>query len=186
MTVLDRLKRETLPAHEKIERVVDLEARIASRESYQDLLARFYGFHAVWEREAEAILADPAFFDARRRTDLLVRDLENLGLSRASIAALPLCRPMVPLPSRAAAFGAMYVVEGSTLGGAVMARQIERVLGLGAGSGGAYFHGHGRDRGRMWQGFRARLLAEASNGGEDAIVDSAHRTFELMTCWLAR
>ena len=38
--------------------------------------------------------------------------------------------------------GAMYVMEGSTLGGQLIARHVELVLGLTAGQGNAHFRGH--------------------------------------------
>ena len=91
--LLQRLKSETRPAHGRIERDVSLPALVTSRSTYQGLLARFYGFYAAWEPEAEAILADPALFEGRRKTPLLHRDLRALGVSDHEIDALPLCPP---------------------------------------------------------------------------------------------
>lgn len=47
MTLLDRLKAETRPAHDHVEKALDLEHRIATRDGYRDLLIRFYGFHSA-------------------------------------------------------------------------------------------------------------------------------------------
>ncbi|MFL5200662.1 MAG: biliverdin-producing heme oxygenase, partial [Microvirga sp.] len=58
MTLLERLKVETRQAHDRIEAAIDLERRIASRDAYRDLLARFYGFHKAWESEAAAMAPD--------------------------------------------------------------------------------------------------------------------------------
>ena len=63
MTLFDRLKVETGPAHERIEREIHLPERLRSREAYRGFLKRFYGFHIVWEAEAQRGLADPGFFD---------------------------------------------------------------------------------------------------------------------------
>ena len=52
MTLLERLKIETRPAHDRIEAAIDLDRRIASRNAYRDLLIRFYGFHKAWESDA--------------------------------------------------------------------------------------------------------------------------------------
>ena len=41
MTLLERLKIETRPAHDRIEAAIDLDRRIASRDAYRDLLIRF-------------------------------------------------------------------------------------------------------------------------------------------------
>jgi heme oxygenase (biliverdin-IX-beta and delta-forming) len=52
-------------------------------------------------------------------------------------------RPTVPeMTSAADLLGAMYVMEGSTLGGQLIARHVELVLGLTAGQGNAHFRGH--------------------------------------------
>ena len=115
MTLLERLKSETGPAHERIEREIRLPERLRWREAYAGLLKRFYGFHAIWEAEVQRGLADPGFFDRRRKTHLLVRDLRALGMEDAAIERLPLCRPVPLMPTRATVLGLMYVVEGSTL-----------------------------------------------------------------------
>ncbi len=165
--------------------MVDIEGRITSRSAYQALLARFYGFHAAWEPRAEAALGDPIFFRRRSKTSLLVRDLQALGMSGGEIARLPVCDPLMPMPGLAAAFGAMYVVEGSTLGGAIIARLVERRLGLSADAGCGYFRCYGSEVGSMWRSFGARLLSVSSAETDDAIVAAANRTFEVMQVWLA-
>lgn len=184
VTVLERLRAETRPAHDRIERDFDLTGRTGSRENYRALLERFYGFHVAWEAAVEPLIADGDFFHPRRKVSLLVRDLQLLGLSVLEIDALPRCAPLMPLSSPAAAFGAMYVVEGSTLGGAVIARHVERSLGLGPETGCAYFGSYGAATGRMWTGFRNRLLRLSSPEADEVIVASAQRTFEVMQGWL--
>ena len=186
MSVLDRLRQETRPAHEEIERAVNLEVRLSSRERYTDLIARFYGFYAIWEPQAEASVADPSFFDSRRKLALLVRDLKALGMDDEQIASLPLCRDPGPMPSRAAVLGSMYVVEGSTLGGTLISRQVETCLGLTATTGCAYFRSYGPAVGRMWRSFRAYLNGALMPHEHDAAVASANRTFACMQAWLCR
>ena len=184
VTLLERLKIETRPAHDGIERAVDIESRLLTHASYQALLARFYGFHATWEPLAEAAIADPAFFRARRKTQHLVSDLTALGMGADDIARLPVCRSLMPMPDPAAAYGAMYVVEGSTLGGAIIARLVECRLGLTSDTGCRYFRSYGSAVGSMWRNFGARLQAFSSPDVDDAIVASANRTFALMQDWL--
>lgn len=185
MTLLERLKTQTRPAHDRIEQAVDIERRVASRLGYRTLLARFYGFHAAWEPKAEAIIADPAFLEPRRKASLLIQDLEFLGLDATGIARLPRCAPLMPMASVAAAYGALYVVEGSTLGGTIIAKQVERSLGLTAEGGCRYFRSYGPDLGPMWKAFGRRLLELSSPGFDEAVVASANRTFEVMRLWLA-
>ena len=108
MTLLERLRVETRPAHDRIERAVDIEGSTASIRRYRSLLERFYGFYASWEPAAEPAIADAAFFQPRRKLDLLHRDLRALGLGVADIAKLPRCA-LDPITNPAAAFGARLV-----------------------------------------------------------------------------
>ncbi|MBQ0820868.1 biliverdin-producing heme oxygenase [Microvirga terrae] len=184
MTLLERLKIETRQAHDRIETAIDLDRRIASREAYRDLLIRFYGFHKAWESEAAERAPDRAFFDSRRKTDLLARDLEALGLKSGDIIRLPQCRPLMPLPAPEAVLGSMYVVEGSTLGGAIIARQVEHRLGFTADTGCAYFRSYGRHVAAMWKSFGAMLQEASSPEADDLIVGAAQDTFTVMHDWL--
>ncbi len=184
MTLLKRLKVETGPAHDRIEAAMDLDRRIASRDEYRNLLVRFYGFHSAWERSASAVAPDRAFFEKRCKTGLLVKDLVALGLREDEIIRLPQCAPLMPLPSPLAVLGSMYVVEGSTLGGAIIAREVERKLGLGAETGCAYFKSYGRETAMMWKEFGATLMAASSPEVDDVIVETARKTFDVMHDWL--
>jgi heme oxygenase len=184
MTLLERLKTETRPAHDRIEAAIDLDRRIASRDGYRDLLIRFYGFHKAWEDDAAEVAHDRTFFRRRCKTGLLARDLAALGLAPDAIAALPQCRPLMPLPAPEAVLGSMYVVEGSTLGGAIIAREAERRLGLTPEAGCAYFRSYGRETAAMWKSFGAVLLEASSPEADDVIVASAQKTFDIMHDWL--
>jgi heme oxygenase (biliverdin-IX-beta and delta-forming) len=185
VTLLERLRVETRPAHDRIEQAIDLAGRMGSLAGYRATLERFYGFHVVWEAAAEPLIADGEFFQPRKKTDLLLRDLRALGASDAAIASLPVCDGLMPLSSPAAAFGSMYVIEGSTLGGAIISKHVERALGVHPEAGSAYFHSYGPATGRMWTKFRARLLSLSSATMDDAIVASAQRTFAVMQTWLS-
>jgi heme oxygenase len=184
MTLLERLKKETRPAHDRIEAAMDLDRRMASRDGYRDLLIRFYGFHTAWERAAAPKAPNHAFFERRCKTALLARDLEALGLKSEDIIRLPQCRPLMPLAAPAAVLGSMYVVEGSTLGGAIIARDVERRLGFTAETGCAYFRSYGRNIAAMWKSFGAVLLEASSPETDDQIVASAQKTFAVMHDWL--
>jgi len=184
MTLLERLKVETRPAHDRIEAAMEIDRRIASRDEYRSLLIRFYGFHSAWEKAAGAMAPDRAFFESRCKTKLLIRDLVALGLDEAEIIRLPQCDPLMPLPSSAAVLGSMYVVEGSTLGGAVIAREVERKLGFDAETGCAYFRSYGRDIAVMWRQFGAMLQEASSPEADDVIVATAQKTFGVMHGWL--
>lgn len=183
--VLDRLRAETRAAHDALERSLDPERRMRTPAAYRSLLALFHGFHASWEPAVAAALGHAAFLGPRRRLHLLAADLRHLGLDEAAIAALP--RPLLPpFPSRAAAIGSLYVLEGSTLGGQVIARHLRAALGLGPGAACAYYLAHGPATGAMWRETRAVIAAAIRSPGEaDEAVGGALMTFGALQGWLS-
>jgi len=184
MTLLEKLRTETRSAHESIEHAIDLERLTSSLEDYGALLKRFYGFHVMWEAVAGPTLDEPEFFEPRRKTGLLVKDLLALGLQESDIAALPLCQPTVPMANRWDVLGAMYVIEGSTLGGTLIARRTHERLGLMPESGSAYFRSYGSAVGPMWREFRDKLSDASSPDTDESVISSAQRTFQIMQDWL--
>lgn len=78
--------------------------------------------------------------------------------------------------------GALYVLEGSTLGGRMIGRHITATHGL-TGEGLAYYSGHGPRTGSMWLAFRARL--DTFDGDAAQVVSAANGTFDAMRAWLA-
>jgi heme oxygenase len=184
VNLLQRLKTETAFAHDRIEQSFDLEARTSSPSAYRDLLARLYGFYVAWEPAAEAAMADPVFLVGRRKLGLLIDDLHRLGMADSEINKLPLCVPTVAMRSRAEAFGSMYVVEGSTLGGVLIARDVEPHLGLNSNNGCSYFRCYGEEVGAMWKAFGKALLAGCRQQDEEAVVTAACQTFNILHRWI--
>jgi heme oxygenase len=184
VNLFQRLKIETARAHDQIEEAFDLEALTRSIPAYRDLLGRLYGFHAPWEPRAELALADREFFRKRRKVGFLRTDLCELGMDSDAIDRLALCNPTVTMRTPAEAWGSMYVVEGSTLGGVIIARYVGRRLSLNRHNGCHYFCCYGTNVRPMWTSFGARLLARCGPAEEDAVVAAACRTFETLHYWL--
>lgn len=81
--------------------------------------AAFLAAHARVLPGIEAALAgDPALPAFRPRTALLIDDLARLGVSPPGAI-----HPHVP-PTSAGRFGMLYVIEGSRLGGGLLARRV--------------------------------------------------------------
>jgi heme oxygenase len=156
-----------------------------SPEAYRDLLARLYGFHAAFDagmRRAPPSLAREIELPARARAGLLVEDLVGLGAAPARIAALPLCTGAPPLRSEGDFLGALYVVEGSTLGGASIARALASKVGANR----RFFLGHGGERGRLWRDFVQRLdRLDAEPAEADDAERSALAAFAAFERWMA-
>lgn len=172
--IVARLREETRAEHDAIELALDWEARAASRESYAEWLAQMHGFHRLWEPAIAGALSNPTFFDPRRKLHLLEEDLRTLG-------AKPHQGPSaMAFATQAEALGSLYVLEGSTLGGQLIARHVRSSLGFEP----AYHGGYGARTGEMWRSFRQRLEAVTAPADEDATIAAAAKTFRDLSGWL--
>jgi heme oxygenase len=175
-----RLREATDAAHQRLHGHEGFAAAAKgdiSRPDYVDLLARLYGFHRPFERAARAAAA----FDlaGAGRADMIVADLAALD---AGVDGLPMCADGMIAADEPSLLGALYVVEGSTLGGVLIARALERRF---AENQRRFFLGYSERQGAMWLALVARLDTLA---GDDAAVDaaiaSAQATFARFEEWM--
>ena len=180
--LLAHLRIGTRAAHDQLEGTLGLLDDRLDLEAYRTVIERFYGFWRNWEPRMAILFQDAAFLDPRRRVHLLQADLAALGLSAQAVAMLPTC-PLPLLRNGVEALGSLYVMEGSTLGGRVIERNVERCLGLNAQHGCTYFAGYGTHTGAMWRQLLARLdQAPAADAAQ--VTDGATATFERLAWWL--
>ncbi len=180
----DALRAATAAAHERLHHLPAFaalaEGRIG-RDAYAALLRRKLGFHAALE---EALAAGPGLgawgvdLAARRRAPLLRADLAALGAAADGPRA-----PLPPLGTTPRALGALYVAEGATLGGQVLARALDGLLPPG-GEGRRFLLGHGASNGAMWRA----CCAAIERCGEDparraAMVAAAVEVFGAFEAW---
>ena len=92
-------------------------------------------------------------FAQRQRAHLLRADLQALGMKDSTVASLPRCQELPKIDDCFDGLGCLYVLEGSTLGGKLIARELERRFGLDQQSGAAFFNSYGADVGSMWMEF---------------------------------
>ncbi len=176
--LLQRLRTETRAAHDALEQDLDWRTRVATPAGYRDLLQRWFGVYKVWEPLAERLVGEPQFLAPRSRIGLLRQDLRQLGQDDAALDALPRFDPG-PVASAAAAFGGLYVLEGSSLGGQIVARHIAATQGLDAAC--AFYRGYGSATGQLWRGFCDRL---ALVDDAEPVIAVARTTFVRLREWL--
>jgi len=188
-----RLREETRLQHDRIEanpRFKRLMAPDLSREEYRALVARLYGFHLVAEAAVAgaARMLPPELSLGRRlrRTSLLAADLAALGLSEAAVAVLPLCT-MRPCRRAEEAWGVLYLLEGSSLGGQVIARHLAVTLGLTATTGASGMAPYGAETGELWRAFKQALDTAAVDGtlDQDLVISAAQEGFAALDAWVA-
>jgi len=189
----------TLVVHERLHRhplLLPLSGHGLTRARYRTALMALFGFQAAAAHALTQATEQPTLRLVRhgdddadgatiaQRLTLLQRDLGALGLPETTQARLP--RAWLPVPGTIPAYwGIRYVVDGSALGGRVIARTVAARIGLDADSGLAYFEGVGAEAGAAWRRMCARM--ELDLGRANALTDAAEtamRTFQRLEAWL--
>ena len=147
-----------------------------SLKSYQRLLARLYGFYVPFEIEAQI---------SPERSQWLERDLDATDRVEMALTLPPLCTGIPQLKSPERLLGAMYVVEGSAVGGRVLAANLDNLLGHGVREGRQFFEGRGTATGFAWHRYLAQLdHFDHDPDIRDQVVGAALETFLVFECWL--
>ncbi|MET0383938.1 MAG: biliverdin-producing heme oxygenase [Burkholderiaceae bacterium] len=185
-TLLSELRLATRTEHRRIEDLLRLTEPMAL-ERYATIMSGFDAFLRIWEPRLQAALPERLrhWFRTRRRGGFASADVEWLR----DVAGMPAVRmdaddaALMPLDDLAQILGSLYVVEGSALGGRVIAPRLKTALGLDAGCGASYFHGFGGQTGVMWNDFRVTASLEIGESHKAVLraCRSAKRTFSALT-----
>ncbi len=158
-STLLRLRQATSPLHAAVEQRLQLDAPL-TLERYVEVLRSFDAFLQSWEQLAAASLPDRLrrwMRDGLRHSEVR-QDLAALGVPPPPPAPLNLA-----LPTRAAAMGSLYVLEGSALGAQAIAPRISEQLGLGSHNGARFFNLDSGAIAARWRDFRFLLEQEVAS-----------------------
>ncbi|MDY7227099.1 biliverdin-producing heme oxygenase [Hyalangium rubrum] len=192
-TLLLRLKTETRPHHERAERTVRLLEPGLTPEGYRRHLEALYGLFAPLEEALADCLSGrvPELRATERwKLPLLEEDLAALGHDAASLARLPRASTLPALTGLPEALGCFYVLEGSTLGGQLILRHLQKHFAGAPVGAFAFFRAYGEEVGPMWKAFGEAVTrvsaAEASESFDARVVRGAQDTFDAFEAWLGR
>ena len=183
-----RLQRATQDLHRSVECHFALAGRVWTEDAYRRLLQRLWGIYAPLEQALTPLDWQDTGIVMRDRRKLfwLNADLAHLGMDQKAIAQLEICGDLPCVDGPAAGLGALYVLEGSTLGGQVILRTLQPQLGISPQAGGQFFASYGRDIGEKWRDYLAALeqfgeRPEAADTIECAALD----TFAAFDRWFS-
>jgi heme oxygenase (biliverdin-IX-beta and delta-forming) len=179
---LARLRLETRRDHEEVEELMPLMRGDLNRDLYAAVLGRLSGFVEMWERTLRFSIPERLmrFAAERNRATLLTQDLAHLGVTAVNFAHPDLPR----FDNLAELLGAMYVMEGSRLGGQLIARHVDAVLGTSAGEASRYFRGFGDETGLKWREFLRILEMEISEQQTGSAIQGAKKMFTAFGAWM--
>lgn len=169
-----KIKEATKEAHQTLEKAVVLQLKsIRSDQDYADVLKKFYAYFVVVEQAIAPFITSSTLpdRDQRRDSSYLKIDIEELG---ATVDELPTA--VAPtIQTLAQAFGALYVLEGSIMGGPYIVQMLQK---YGLSKGFNFFSGYGENSGQMWQAFASVFNAIPQNeADEQAMLLAADETF---------
>ena len=177
-----RLRSETRADHRRVERLLLAGGWLDDPDRYRILVGRLYQLHVHLEQAVERF--SDAFIgyelEGRARSRLLRADLDALGTAMGEgcdEASLEFAGP-------AGVLGALYVVEGSTLGGQVIAQKLRRRLGVDTSNGAAGFDPYGAETGARWVEFTGYLGSWVED--HDAVVIGACDLFDYYESFVLR
>jgi heme oxygenase len=168
-----RIRLATRAAHEQVDERFS-RYDLTNPRDYRKFLAAHWSVLPGCEAllEAGGVLEILDDWPVRRRTDTLARDMTVMGQVPAAVTDTQ--GAMTP----AGLWGMMYVLEGSRLGGAILAQRVEAGPDATCRAATSYLrHGDGQ---RLWPTFVAAFdAAPAVNDDFDAVVAGARRTFSM-------
>lgn len=188
--VMSLLRTQTTSAHKQLEQAKCL-ARLFepdySMPEYLDLLCRFYGFFAAIE---------PLIFDnlpethttalgRRIKTGLLAEDISLFGVTETELHSIPRCGELPNLSSFAQKMGALYVLEGSTLGGRIISKRLKDHFGDEIHDKLNYYNCYGENVGTEWKAFQYFMGSQFDDTDAEIpdVVAAANDTFFSLHQW---
>ena len=126
----------------------------------------------AYQKTEKAIAPFISYFEGAKH-EQLKKDLDQLQVSEVTLDTGFSCS------NRAEAFGAAYVVEGSALGGMVLARNIPKCSGLSSVEKHHFFNGD-RDNLKSWNDFKNELSQQDFSEEEQMqAIEKAKETFRF-------
>ena len=175
------VKKNTAALHAEVEAILVPKLNtIRTIEDYSAILRTFYGYFHPLENCIQQYITPSVLPDisSRRTSHLIIKDLAVLNDHKEPV----ICSSLPAINNLNNAFGAMYVLEGSTLGGKVIAKMLAKnnsvAIPLQAMQ---FFNGYGEQTGRMWTTFVDVLNQQKE---EDEIVNAANETFFHLKGWM--
>ena len=183
--LLELIRAQTRSSHQSLEKLLIPKLKATkTRDGYARLLAIFYGYFSPLEEQIQTHLSVDTLPDLyqRRKAAAILEDYKKISADRTDIA---ICNDLPEIKNEGEALAAMYVLEGSTLGGKVIAQMLSTNLGIAEDEGIRFFNGYRNETKVMWDRFTEVLdhYPTVDNSGE-SLAQTADETFIKFKNWI--
>ncbi|MEJ1237230.1 biliverdin-producing heme oxygenase [Chryseolinea sp. T2] len=183
MELIQDLRRETESSHRALEKeLVKKIKAVRTRDDYVDLLHLMHGFYGAMESLLLGFMSEePGLeFHKRRKAEWIAADIKSEGGTETE----RYCQDLPSIDSSTSALGALYVLEGSTLGGQIIAAMLKKQLSRDSDHGMSFFFGYGNETPLMWERFKSHLNKEFTVRQRGDILRAATDTFNSFFNWV--
>lgn len=177
----ENLKEQTQANHQQLEkRLVAQIKSLTSKEDYIKLLQLFYGYFGGLEERINLFIDQSIIPDYanRRKTESIATDISHLGSKPEQKAT---GNDLPEINNAQQALGALYVIEGSTLGGSIISKMISGKLHLNEGL--SFFNSYGENTHQMWALFK-NILNKQPADSQPLVVEAANNAFLKFKHWI--
>ncbi|MCX2574202.1 biliverdin-producing heme oxygenase [Pedobacter sandarakinus] len=179
------LRAETAEKHKALEQLMFVDKimnKSLTREEFKKLITINYIIHQRLENELanklDVSLAEEIDMASRLKLGALEQDLDYWGIDTLTLPELNF-ELYIPARNNAEVLGALYVLEGATLGGNVIKKQLLDNENFSDVEGGLNYYGvYGGELGMKWKKFVDVLNSRVSEDDYQRCVDSANNTFD--------
>ncbi|WP_294334003.1 biliverdin-producing heme oxygenase [uncultured Chryseobacterium sp.] len=178
--VSEYLKQHTAVYHDAAEKLFNSKKifdRTFTLEDYKKIIGTNYLMLLHSEDKIFQNLSDDIAgklqLENRKKLALIEKDLSGLSLEPESVSH------DLEFTGENEALGALYVIEGSTLGGNVIARQLSKTEGF-DGVTFNFFGCYRENTGPMWKSFKEVLDAEVDEQNYDEVLSGAKKLYNFL------
>jgi heme oxygenase len=180
------LRSATRHWRDRLDEAVTLESLISSRERYQEVLEKLFGFFVPIEFKLDQ--AEEPFgleLSERRKSSDLLLDLISLGSTKEFFDQVPFCQGIPEIETPEQVLGAIFVLEQILIGGQFLCQLLQQRLGIAPESGGRFFTGYGAQTRSMWRRYCEALEDYVvTDEQRQEVIASAMETYAALICWL--
>ncbi|RZJ82043.1 MAG: hypothetical protein EOO47_02045 [Flavobacterium sp.] len=185
MTLQEKLKAHTQSLHNELEQqmfVNQIMQKTINIEQYKQLVSCNYLVHLHNEDEIfdklSVEIADKIVVHKRRKLQSLSFDVDEVGLKKQQLEQINITK--LALKNEYAALGALYVLEGATLGGSVIIKQLRLNPNFPETFNFSYYGIYGKELIPNWQEFLSHLNALSADRHDDVLAGAEQMFNEIL------
>jgi heme oxygenase (biliverdin-IX-beta and delta-forming) len=177
--VSEYLKQNTAEYHDAAEKLFNSEKifnKTFTLEDYKKIIHTNYlmllhSEDKIFDRLSE--MAEKLQLDQRKKLPLIEKDIKSLSLKNKEAGHI------IEFNNEHEALGAMYVIEGSTLGGNVIAKQLSKTEGFDQVTFN-FFGCYQENTGSMWKNFKEVLDTEVKEENYNEVLSGAKKLYTFL------